>query len=221
VNAATSSDRFSFRARAGFTLVELLVVIGIIALLIAMLMPALARARQQAQWVACQSNMRQIGLYLEMYSNDWKGWAFPPRLGANRPRDQRWPVHVFKPAVWNPKVMLCPTDFEPAEEHSYLLNNHLADRGIKFSSKALGGLTASEVVLMGEKTSSFNDYYMNAEDYRRDRPGDFALGKVELYRHGLRLGSNYLYLDLHVGTFRRTDQFDRGVDPWDVPAGPT
>src|SRR5262245_44133586 len=207
------------RLRA-FSLVELLVVIGIIALLIAILMPALTRARQQAQWVQCQSNLRQIGIHLEMYANDWKGWVFPPRLGASRPRDERWPVHVFKPPVWNPKIMLCPSDIEPSEEHSYLLNNHLADRGIKFSSKDLGGLTSSDVVVMGEKVSSWNDYYMNAEDYRRDRPGDFAMGKVELYRHGLRLGSNYLYLDLHVGTFRRSDQFDRSVDPWDVVVAP-
>src|SRR5436189_6272624 len=69
--------------RSAFTLVELLVVIGIIALLIAMLFPALTRARQQAQWVQCQSNLRQIGIHLEMYANDWKGWIFPPRLGAS------------------------------------------------------------------------------------------------------------------------------------------
>ena len=117
--------------------------------------------------------------------------------------------------------MLCPSDFEPAEEHSYLLNNHLADKSIKMSSKDLGGLSPTEVIVMGEKTTSWEDYYMNAEDYRRDRPGDYALGKVELYRHGIRLGSNYLYLDMHVGTFRKTDQFDRGVDPWDVVTGPT
>src|SRR3954447_13146568 len=115
-----------------FTLVELLVVIGIIALLIAMLLPSLAKARQQAKWVACQSNLRQLGAFLQMYSNQWRGWIYPPGLGAGRPRDERWPVHVFKPAVWTPPVMLCPNDVEPVEEHSYLLNDHLAKRGIKF-----------------------------------------------------------------------------------------
>ena len=98
------------RNRRGFTLVELLVVIGIIAVLIAILLPALTKARKQAKSVQCQSNLRQIGQALVMYSNVWKGWVFPPDLASNLPREQRWPVQVFKPAVWNPPVMKCPSD---------------------------------------------------------------------------------------------------------------
>jgi prepilin-type N-terminal cleavage/methylation domain-containing protein/prepilin-type processing-associated H-X9-DG protein len=65
-----------FSKKTGFTLVELLVVIGIIALLISILLPSLNKARETANRVKCQSNLSQIGKALLLYSNENKG-AFP------------------------------------------------------------------------------------------------------------------------------------------------
>lgn len=75
------------QARRGFTLVELLVVIGIIAVLVAILLPALNKARSQARAVACSSNLRQLGVAMGMYLQDTKGY-FPHNtvLIFSRPR---------------------------------------------------------------------------------------------------------------------------------------
>jgi prepilin-type processing-associated H-X9-DG protein len=83
---------------------------------------------------------------------------------------------------------------------------------IKYTTH-LKGITPDNIVVMGEKA----DFQSNGNpvlDYYMDE-GDFTRGIIEAYRHGTQLGSNYLFLDLHVGILNQKDAA-ANVDPWEI-----
>jgi prepilin-type N-terminal cleavage/methylation domain-containing protein/prepilin-type processing-associated H-X9-DG protein len=88
------------RRRAGFTLLELLIVLAIVSILWAMLFPVFARARESARKIHCLSGIVQLGVALHLYAADWSG-AFPPK-------DDDW--DPLDPYVRNRDVFRCPDD---------------------------------------------------------------------------------------------------------------
>jgi prepilin-type N-terminal cleavage/methylation domain-containing protein/prepilin-type processing-associated H-X9-DG protein len=200
--------RSSFiKTSKGFTLIELLVVIAIIAILAAILFPVFARARENARRASCMSNLKQIGLGVMQYTQDYDE-KMPSRVNFGT-QTQNW-REVIQPYVKSTQLFACPSNTgntlttyprydNNGPKRSYSINGDntniggTAPTGNNGDAASLSGIASvSQVILVGETAAGWEypEMYVGAPDATAFANAMFTPGHLG--------NSNYLFVDGHV-----------------------
>ena len=205
-NPVWDLDRGLRRTRAAFTLVELLVVIGIIALLMAILLPSLSRAREQSRRVKCLANLRSLGHAMYLYANDFRDRLPNGNLpgDANPANGDQVLVAMAKQYNLTPGIFYCPSDVD--EPPHQITNNY-----IHFENSARVSYDFFSLYWIPEQGPKLTRL-------RGQAPLAWDLGvwvtANQMQNHGI-LGGNVVFADGHA-EWQRSDLWNKGN--WPAPA---
>lgn len=209
----------------GFTLIEMLVVIVIIAILAAMLLPAVSRGKRYAQRVSCAGNLRQVGLAYHTFVQD-HGGRFPMQVPARdggiaealrsnlRSMNVVAALQVLSNELVTPKLLVCPSDtLMPAASFARLIavTNHSSYvANLKLSVGDLGKPTS---ILATDRNLSPASWACYDRQLSTFDPGRFKWGP-DLHR----LAGNILFADGHVEFLKNGPQLISAVSQWQIAA---
>jgi prepilin-type N-terminal cleavage/methylation domain-containing protein/prepilin-type processing-associated H-X9-DG protein len=224
----------SKRRPTGFTLIELLVVIGIIGLLIAILLPVLGKAREQAKATACASQLRQLGLGLMIYAQNnagwlpsWSGWHELEDDGTTVPRSPgdetsvAWTTQLAPSFVRpNNTIYNCPS-FPADRKVNYFLNAVYSFSTHRHAFRIGEIKLGSRFVLSGDCTQAglYPAPFGSTDGLGDDADKDDATQRGVVWKNesgGInihRLGNNILFADGHVNIYDHYIQQDITFHP--------
>jgi prepilin-type N-terminal cleavage/methylation domain-containing protein/prepilin-type processing-associated H-X9-DG protein len=207
--------------KRGFTLIELLIVIAIIAILASILFPVFGRARENARRSSCQSNLKQLGLGVAQYSQDYdelfpaNNAGYTPYGGIANGPTASWDI-VIQPYVKSTQIITCPSDSNSVSlnvqgfglmKRSYAMPDYLNNdvqwwRGTNQSTVKSPSLTLLLIERINKQANAqggWGEYgFAYDTDFVATNEGD-SFGEASPTGVGRHLGtSNFLYVDGHV-----------------------
>ncbi|MCC7492358.1 MAG: DUF1559 domain-containing protein [Fimbriimonadaceae bacterium] len=206
--------------RRGFTLIELLVVIAIIAILAAILFPVFAKAREKARQSSCSSNLKQIGVAIMQYIQDYDERFTPAYIYTAADAELLWFDDLCQPYIKNYQVVACPshqpgtytyrrppwTGYPNPLLYSYACNGHGANSGVapmfgRGSSAVAQVVSPANLILIGETINGQKEWW--SRDNSCDAYAANGVGYIDR-RHNE--GSNFTFADGHVKWLKKTEQ---------------
>jgi prepilin-type N-terminal cleavage/methylation domain-containing protein len=189
------------RLRAGFTLVELLVVMAIISVLASLLLPALASTKSKARATQCLNNLRQIGIASTLYASD-----NDDSLPRSEHQGQTW-VASLRPYGGTTNIYRCPSDPNRKRLYSFAINDFLLPHadGHDFT-RTTRIHSPAETLYLAECADAYEDsdhYHFHDPEDGGYSPAAFS-AQVAVLRH--QAAASYLFIDAHVErlTWKRT-----------------